>query len=334
MFALLGPGTVRRAMRRRTVWCLTLALPAVADGCRKPAIVFTWLPAPLWREGVAPQGAQNTRRTSKMRALAGAMEGETPSLQSTTHHAPRASSKTGISDWRCLARPDSPVASHPDPLASLWREGVAPSIAPQGAQNTRRTSKMRALAGAMEGETPSLQSTTHHAPRASSKTGISDWRCLARPDSPLASHPDPLASLWMEGVPPSIAPQGAQNTRRTSKMRALAGAMEGETPSLQSTTHHAPRASSKTGISDWRCLARPDSPLASHPDPLASLWMEGVPPSIAPQGAQNTRRTSKMRALAGADGGRDALHPGYGATRCASQSETPPRTGLRRPCSK
>ena len=35
------------------------------------------------------------------------------------------------------------------------------------------------------------------------------------------------------------APQGAQNTRYTSKMRALAGAMEGGTPSLQSTTRQA-----------------------------------------------------------------------------------------------
>ena len=61
------------------------------DGRWKPAIVFDWLRAPLWREGVppsiAPQGAQNTRRTRKMRALAGAVEGGTPSLQSATRHA-------------------------------------------------------------------------------------------------------------------------------------------------------------------------------------------------------------------------------------------------------
>ena len=44
-----------------------------------------------------------------------------------------------------------------------------------------------------------------------------------------------LASPRREGVPPSIAPQGAQNTRYTTRMRALAGAMEGGTPSLQKT---------------------------------------------------------------------------------------------------
>ena len=59
---------------------------------RYPAIGFDWLPAPLWREGVspsvAPKGTENTRCTSKMRALAGAMEGETPSLQGTERQAP------------------------------------------------------------------------------------------------------------------------------------------------------------------------------------------------------------------------------------------------------
>ncbi len=49
----------------------------------------------------------------------------------------------------------------------------------------------------------------------------------------------------MEGVPPSIAPQGAQNTRCTTRMRALTGAMEGGTPSIQLTAMLEANASTR-----------------------------------------------------------------------------------------